>query len=279
MLLGMAWGVAPDLAAIAGGVRARLDGGALTGEPWRLKVTGAWRGRQVLFFCSRMRSAYEWIVNIDVDGPPLSLCVCRKVPGEQALIGRGVLSAVPTGDAEFDAQWTLKGAPSKTILRLVDASLREALVALGQAMAASGEGAVHRNADRPLEVEAGSIKVGSQLHFGMDAVMAGLELAARAANRLDAIARDRAASPPSAEDLAAEQREMTVTRETFLGWLKARMSPPLWALAAVLLVVTWISNNLSGHEAAGMVVAAVDFVAFLVPFVLWRRSRRERLGA
>jgi hypothetical protein len=278
MVLGMAWGVVPDLAAIAGEVRARLDGGALTGEPWSLKVTGAWRGRQVLFFCSRQRSGREWIVNIDVDAPPLSLCVCRKLPGEQALIARNVLSAVPTGDADFDAQWTLKGAPSKTILRLFDASLREAFVALGQAMAAEGEG-VDRHADRTLEIEAGSIKVGSQIHFGMDAVMAGLELAARAADRLDAIARDRAASPPSAEDLTAEQREMTVTRETFLGWLRARMSPPLWALAAVLLVVTWISNNQSGHETAGMLVAAVDFVAFLVPFVLWRRSRRERLGA
>jgi hypothetical protein len=220
----------------------------------------------------------QWTVKIDVDGPPLSLSLCRKVRGEQALIERGVLSAVPTGDANFDAQWTLKGAPSKTILRLVDASLREALVALAQAMAASGEGAVHRSGDTPLEVEAGSIKVGSQLHFGMDAVMAGLELAARAADRLDAIARDRAASPPSAEELAAEHREMTVTAETFLEWLKARMSPPLWALAGVLFVVTWISNNQSGHETAGMLVGAVDFVAFLVPFVLWRRSRRERLG-
>jgi hypothetical protein len=274
----MAWGVAPDRAAIAREVLARLDGGVLTEDPWVLKVTGAWRGRQVLFSCSRRRGVSEWIVNIDVDAPPLSLSVRPKVRGQQVLIARGVLSAVPSGDADFDAQWTLKGAPSKTITRLVDASLRQALGALGQAMAASGEGAVHRPGDTPLDIEAGSITVGSQLHFGTDAVIAGLEVAARAADRLDALARERAASPPSAEDLAAEEREMTVTRETFLEWLRPRMSPPLWALATVLLVVTWISNNVSGYERAGMVVGAVDLLAFLVAFVLWRRSRRDRLA-
>ena len=47
MLLAMAWGVAPNLAAIAGELRARLDGGVLTGDGWSHKVTGAWRGRQV----------------------------------------------------------------------------------------------------------------------------------------------------------------------------------------------------------------------------------------
>jgi hypothetical protein len=274
-----------DAAAVARAIAAKLDGGRASSEgvgavPHR--VQGRWRERTVTVECWLGRGSTDadgWRVTTLAGGPPLTLKAFPIRPGERALIERGALDALTTGDEEVDAAWTLQGAPAATVKQLLDSDLLRALAALAKVIDPPAARLTRVGFDPPLGVAGGTVIVTSQGGYDAAQVMTGVELAVCAAGRLDALAGQRRAEPPTLATLAAEWAEIEVHNETFVAWARARWSWPHWIVVAILSGASWLTTNVSGVAPVWQVlVLLADLAAIAIPFFVWWQSRRRRLA-
>jgi hypothetical protein len=140
------------------------------------ELDGQRRGIEVSVRIRRTSDLSNWLVKAKVPAPALLLTVRARRAGERGAIESGAITEVLTGDAAFDREWLVEGAPAAATREAVDRSVREAVVAAARVT---------------LGVDQGSVAAGAnEIDFGADDVGATIELVVRTCERLAAMKRE-----------------------------------------------------------------------------------------
>jgi hypothetical protein len=179
-------------------------------------VSGFRGGHELDVLCAyyqRDGVGYAWTVNAEVkDAPPLLFRLTRRGGNDAEAAERGDLTIAPTGDAAFDAAWTIEGAPRATVKRVFSPRARDAMTKLATTRITPkssddvhGEGTVH--------VDGGKVGVSSWSGpFDAGTVLAGIDLVVALCDELTAVRDERRRSPPPATTLAAERADIEAAR-------------------------------------------------------------------
>jgi len=195
-----------DLDAVLQEVLPALESPQRQQSPGRRRVDGRMRGHPVTVSIWSRSGGGGWEVKAELGALPLLLRIARKGVGDQGLIDDGVISALRTGDASFDATWVIEAAPKEMAQRIVDATFPGRMQALAQQLDPPYVLPVFRMLlVPPVSLDKGRLSITCQGRFDAKAVIAALELAAHMLDRIAAIRAEREATPPSAAQLAREE--------------------------------------------------------------------------
>lgn len=178
-----------DLDAIARDLAAALEGG----QARRAKnaqervITGRLRGVHVTLSCDGSNQLRGWRVHAKGAAPPLLVSVDKRAIGETS-------EPIPTGDAAFDAEWIVTGAPADTARLLVDEDVRAAVARAGDVSFAIDDGAVDLSGPN------------TGAFYGAADVLRGAELVVLLRERLAALARSGVGAGADAERAVAARR-------------------------------------------------------------------------
>jgi photosystem II stability/assembly factor-like uncharacterized protein len=143
---------------IAAAVAAALEGGRTSHVSGYVRLAeGLSRGVHVSARCRWMNGRRDWIVKAKGAAPPVLLTLRHRAYGDRGAIASGAILALPTGDAGFDGEWLVEGAPAETTRLLVDPALRAALAAAGEIEVSVDGGKVVASGGTGASYEAGEV--------------------------------------------------------------------------------------------------------------------------
>lgn len=167
------------------------------------ELDGQRRGIEVSVRIRRTSDLSNWLVKAKVPAPALIFTVRSRRAGERGAIESGAITEVLTGDADFDRDWLVEGAPVAATREAVDRSVREAVVAAARVT---------------LDVDQGAVSAGaSEIAFDANDVEATIELVVRACERLAAMKREGTSEGGAEKEIAAlrERREHLFARASW----------------------------------------------------------------
>lgn len=237
-----------DLTSVAAAVAARLDGAHVAGGDRDKEISGTVRGRAVTVHChhrpsTRTPGTSGWKVSVSIPPTlPVTGSVRRRTPGDQRDIDRGTLLAVTTGDAGFDAAWLVEGTPRALLASLFDAAVRDALERYGRIEHRVNHLPGER-LDPEVSIAPGTLSMAYGQPFEAADVCGAVELLAMLGDRAAAIAAEREAAPPSAEQLAAESSEHA--RQVAVEQASSARTTRIIGVGLALAAAAWLALQLS----------------------------------
>jgi len=142
-----------------------LEGGSFGVVPgtYERLVKGRRHGLHVEVRCTWSSDIHTWSVEIKGAGPLVLATAHRRSIGEGSAIASGAITDVGSGDATFDREWLVEGAPAATT-RLVfgEEAVRQKLGAIPKSY---------------FEVDGGDVRVGGKGHYEVADVKNGIEAA------------------------------------------------------------------------------------------------------
>jgi hypothetical protein len=261
-----------NLDAVAAQIAASLDRSSIgpTQESSTKRLVSGWRGPQKIDVeCHHFRSgdgdAYDWHVVADLEAsPPLILNLNRRGKADAEAAARGDIVVVPSGDAAFDEEWTIEGAPRATVPRVFSLRVREAVTKLAPRLVFHRSDAY--DAEGVLHVAEGKVKASKQGPYDADLVLLAVDLVVAVCEEISALADARRGSPPSPEAVAAEEAEVRAVRANAPDSMEGRFWRRLSRRSRVLIVAGAVVVGI------GVVIKWVDEARDFLPDV-WRLLR------
>ncbi len=128
----------------------------------------------------RGRKVLTWYVESIAAGPKLLASVRRRGMGDPGAIASGAIVEVTTGDAEFDRDWLVEGAPAARTKLVFDEGVRRAIA----------------SAEMAVEMDEAKVNVGvSGAQFTAHDIERGIAAVFAVRARLNAIASSSASAP------------------------------------------------------------------------------------
>jgi hypothetical protein len=237
-----------DLGSVAAQVAATLEGARVVSGGRDREISGLRRGRPVQVKChhrpgTQMAGTSGWKVSTEIPAAlRLQGRVRRLTRSDRRAVARGALLASTTGDAAFDERWLVEGVPRALLARLFDPTVRETLERYGQMKHLVNE-LYEAPLDPEVVIENGSISVAYGQAFDAPEVCGAVDLVAMLGERAAALAAEREASPPTAEQRAAEGAE--IDRRAALERASSARTSTIIGVGLGVAVCAWLALQLS----------------------------------